>query len=130
MIASLIAAYEKGAITGNHLVVQCLHLRRPIDHNRGGAVPIHALVGLHRLGDLVFVIDFLGLDLETLDPAFRVDQVVIIVAGRTQRHTIDLRRPGSVAHLANDNFLLIGRLNSGRGEPDRRANGERQPRRR
>ena len=31
MIASRIAAYEKGAITGNHLVVQCLHLLDPAD---------------------------------------------------------------------------------------------------
>src|SRR5580704_2335924 len=119
-----------GYLVLRELLVQRLHLRRPVSHYRDGAVPLHALVCLNRLRDLVLVVEFLGLDLVAFDPAFRVDQVVIVMARRAQHHTIDLRRPGAVAHLSDDYLFLLRHSHAGDAEPGRcaRADGQQDPR--
>jgi hypothetical protein len=119
-----------GYLVLRELLVQRLHLRRPVSHYRDGAVPLHALVCLNRLRDLVLVVEFLGLDLVAFDPAFRVDQVVIVMARRAQHHAIDLRRPGAVAHLSDDYLFLLRHSHAGDAEPGRcaRADGQQDPR--
>src|SRR6516165_1890295 len=117
--------------TGNlvlgELLVQRLHLRRTVGHYRDRTIPLHALVGLDRLWNLVLVVELLGFDLVAFDPAVRIDQVVVVVARWAQHHTIDLSRPSAVAQLADDHLLLLCRSIAGEGETRCYTRGDSQP---
>src|SRR6266699_1549437 len=90
-------------------LVQRLHLRRAVDHDRGGAFALLALVSLDRRRHLVFVVDLHVFDLVALDPALRIDEVVIVLDRRAYDDAVDLRRPGAVAHAADHDLLLLRR---------------------
>src|SRR6266436_6584637 len=98
-------------------LVERLDLRRTEDHDRSGAFALLALIGLDRRRHLVFVVDLHVFDLIALDPALRIDQVVIVLDRRAYDHAVDLRRPGAVAHAADHDLLLLRR--DGAGEPQR-----------
>src|SRR6266849_4469208 len=102
-------------------LVQRLHLRRTVDHDRGGAFALLALISLDRRRHLVFVVDLHVFDLEALDPALRIDQVVIVLDRRADDNAVDLRRPGAVAHAADHDLLLLRRGGASEAQRGRRA---------
>src|SRR5207249_4565587 len=106
-------------------LVQRLHLRRTVDHDRGGAFALLALISLNRRRHLVFVVDLHVFDLIALDPALRIDQVVIVLDRRAYEHTVDLGRPGAVAHAADGDLLLLRRGGTGEAQHGRRASRDR-----
>src|SRR6266478_6225269 len=108
------------------LLVQRLNLWRAVDHDRSRTFPLLALIGLNRRRHFVLVVDFQVFDLIALDPALRIDQVIIVLECRANPRAVDLRRPGAVAHPANDHFLLLRSRNPGETQPGHRAGRDRQ----
>src|SRR6266702_1689595 len=106
-------------------LVQRLHLRRTVDHDRGGAFALLALIGLDCRRHLVFVVDLHVFDLEALDPTLRIDQVVIVLDRRAYDDAVDLRRPGAVAHAADHDLLLLRRGGASEAQRGRRASRDR-----
>ena len=93
-----------------------------IDHR---ALLLLALIGLDRRRHLVVVVDLGRLDLVALDPALRIDQLVIILHRRAQHGADDLGRAGAVALHADHDSLSPARPR-GAGERQRRDRAERQ----
>src|SRR6266852_399565 len=106
-------------------LVQRLHLRRTVDHDRGGAFALLALISLDGRRHLVFVVDLHVFDLEALDPALRIDQVVIVLDRRADDNAVDLRRPGAVAHAADHDLLRLRRRAP--GDAQRRYGADAEP---
>ena len=95
-------------------------------HKAEGAVSLGALICLHAGRNLVFMVDLVGPDLEPLDPAFRVDEVDVVLDRRAQADADDLCRAGAVALLADQDFALL--LRQARlGERHHRRRARRQP---
>src|SRR5216683_2697235 len=115
---------EAGRGTGDlvlfELLVERLHLRRTVDHDRSGAFAFLALIRFDRRRHLVFVVDLHVLDLETFHAALRIDQVVIVLDRRAYDDAVYLRRAGAVAHAA-DHDLLLRRGGTGEAQHGRRA---------
>src|SRR5262249_19765892 len=97
---------------------QRLDLRRAIDHDRDCTVTLEQFIALHRRRDLLLVVDLARDDLVSLDPVLGIHQVDVVLDGRTQVDTYDLRRTSAVALVANQNLLLLRRRGAGEPQPD------------
>ncbi len=105
-------------------LVQGHGLRRAVERHHHDAHLLLPLIGLDRRRHLVLVVDLVAADHPAVDPALRIDQLVIILHRRAQHGADDLGRAGAVALVADQDLLGLGHRRRGQHQPGRGAGGE------